>query len=102
MIDEFKVIVVMNEAMIRTLKNKNEDFQKNKKIKEYLNDEGIFFKIKKSDAFIILTNVGIKQEQLEKVYNKLISPNTYFDLLNKGILKENDEKIIIKYKSYRF
>ena len=45
--DEFIVIKVMNEATLRLKKSKNEDFSINDKIKQLLQDEAIFFKIKK-------------------------------------------------------
>lgn len=41
--DEFIVIKVMNEAMIRLKKSKSEDCTKNEKIKQFLQDEAIFF-----------------------------------------------------------
>lgn len=99
--DEFKVIVIMNEAMLRLLKNKNNSYEKNLKIREYLKDETLFFKIDKSKAFQILQDVGVKQNQLENVYKKLISPNVFYDLLNKGKLKPEDNDLVIKYKIYR-
>lgn len=98
--NEFKVINIMNEAMLRMLKDKNCNYEKNIKIKEYLKDEAFFFKINRLDAFKILQYVGVKQEQLENVYNKLISPNVFYDLVNSGKIKANDEKIIIKYDIY--
>ena len=98
--DEFKVIVVMNEAMLRFLKNKNANYEENLKIKKYLDDETIFFKISKEDAYKILQNVGVKQEMLESVYKKLIAPNVFYDLLNTGKIKADDDNIIIKYNVY--
>ena len=98
--NEFKVINIMNEAMLRMLKDKNGDYEKNVKIKEHLKDEAFFFKIDRLDAFKILQYVGVKQEQLENVYKKLISPNIFYDLVNSGKIKANDEKIIIKYDIY--
>ena len=98
--DEFKVIDVMNEAMLKLLKDKNANYEKNLKIKEYLNDEAIFFKITKSDAYNILQNVGIKQDKLEEVYKKLIAPNIFYDLLNKGKINVNDDNLTIKYDVY--
>ena len=95
--NEFMVIDVMNEAMIETLKSKNENCDLNLKIKEGLKDEAIFFKIDKKNAYEILKKVGVKQEQLENVYKKLISENVYRTLLDKGKIKENDESIQIKY-----
>lgn len=102
MIDEFKVISIMNEAKLRTLKSKNESYDKNKKIKEYLKDETLFFKIEKNQALKILETVGVKQDQLDKVYYKLISPDLYYNLLNDGKINENDNNLVIKYKRYRY
>ena len=51
MVNEFNVIVVMNEAMLKLLKDKNAQFDSNLKIKKMLEDEAIFFKIDKSDAY---------------------------------------------------
>ena len=99
--DEFKVIVVMNVTTLELLKDKNENFEKNLKIKQYLKDETIFFRINKSNAYKILQNVGVKQERIEEVYKKLISPNVFYDLLYKGKINADDKKLTIKYKIYR-
>ena len=99
--DEFKVIVVMNEAMIELLKEKNENYERNVKIQQFLEDEAFFFKINKSNAYKVLQEVGVKQERLEKVYEKLISQNVFYDLLHKGKINLNDKNLIIKYKDYR-
>lgn len=98
--DEFKVIVIMNEAMLKLLKAKNANYEENLKIKQYLEDDTIFFKITKIQAYKILQNVGVKQDNLENVYKKLISPNMFYDLLNKGKIKANDDKLIVKYNEY--
>ena len=100
-LDELKVIDVMNEAMIKLLKTKNANFEQNLKIRKYLGDETIFFKINKVDAFRILKNVGVKEENLDKVYKKLISPNVFYNLLNRGKIKENQENLIIKYDTFK-
>lgn len=97
--NEFVVVDVMNEAMIETLKNKNENFDSNLRIREYLKDKAFFFKISKKNAIEILKRVGVKEEQLENVYSKLIAEKSYRDLLNSGEIKENDESIIIKYNT---
>lgn len=44
MVNEFNVIVVMNEAMIKLLKDKNAQFDNNLKIKKMLEDEAIFLR----------------------------------------------------------
>lgn len=99
--DEFKVIVAMNDAMIELLREKNENYEENLKIRNYLKDEGFFFKIDKINAYEILQNVGIKQDKIESVYKKLIAPNVFYDLLHKGKLKIDDEYLVIKYETYR-
>lgn len=99
-IDEFKVISVMNDATLKVLMDKNADYQENLKIKEYLKDEALFFKIDQTNAYKILLSVGVKQEKLEKVYKKLTSADTYFHLLNTGKIKDNDD-LILKYNKYR-
>ena len=98
--DEFKVIVVMNEAMLKLLKDKNNNYEENLKIKKILEDETIFFKIDKLEAYKILQNVGVRQENLESVYKKLTSPNMFYDLLNKGKLNINDDNLVVKYNKY--
>ena len=98
--EEFTVIKVMNEAKIEILKEKNNDYSLNTKIQEYLEeDEAFFFKISKEKAYKILKEIGIKSEKLKTVYEKLISSKAFYDLLNKGKIKGNDN-LIIKYDIY--
>lgn len=98
--NEFKVIVVMNEAMLKLLKNKNINYDENLKIKKYLEDETFFFKINKTEAYNILQSVGVKKEYMENVYKKLIAPNVFYDLLNRGKIDVNDNSLLIKYNTY--
>lgn len=97
--EEFTVIKIMNEATIEILKEKNKDYSLNIKIQEYLKDEALFFKINKEKAYKILKEVGVKKEKLQIVYDKLISPKTYYDLLNNGKIKDNDI-LLVKYNKY--
>ncbi len=99
MLNEFKVVVVMNEAMIKMLRTKNKDCSVNMNIKERLRDEALFFKINKIEALKILKNIGIKEEQCESVYKKLTSSNVYYDLLYKKIIDKNDTSVLIKYET---
>lgn len=99
--NEFKVIEVMNKARIEVLKDKKEDYSLNEKIQKYLKYESLFFRISKEKAYKILQAVGIKKESLEEVYQKLIDQDVYYDLLNSGKIKDDDENLIIKYKKYR-
>ena len=99
--NEFKVIEVMNRARIEVLKDKKEDYSLNQKIQEYLKDETLFFRINKEKAYKILQTIGVKNELLEEVYKKLINQDVYYDLLNRGKIKDGDESVIVKYKVYR-
>ena len=95
--DKFVIIKIMNEAMIRQKMSKNEDCEKNKKIKEFLEDEALFFKIKKETAINVLINVGVKEEKLEETYQKLTEKNVYDNLIIKGKINPQDDNLIVKY-----
>ena len=56
-------------------------------------------KMDKDDAFLILNDVGIK-DNIEETYAKLISNDVYYDLYKKGKIDENDSELIIKYEIY--
>lgn len=99
--NEFKVIEVMNQAMLETKKEKNKNYQENQRIQELLKDEAYFFKIDKLNSIEILKNVGVKEDKIEEVYKKLTSSKVYYDLLQQGKIKENDETLVIKYDTYR-
>ena len=85
--DEFIVIKVMNESMLRTKKGRNEEYSINEEIKKTLEDEALFFKVSKETALKILTNVGVAKDMLEETYVKLTNKEVYNKLLSKGILK---------------
>lgn len=95
--DEFIVIKVMNEATLRLKKSKNEDFSINEKIKELLQDEAIFFKIKKEIALKTLVSVGVNKEKLEETYQKLIAKSIYDNLIKKGKINPQIDNLIVKY-----
>lgn len=71
--------------------------KKMKKIKKFLEDEALFFKIKKETAIRILISVGVKTEKLEETYQKLIEKDVYENLIRKGKINSNDNKLIVKY-----
>lgn len=98
--DEFKVIIVMNEAMLKLLKDKNANYEENLKIQKHLEDETFFFKITKENAYKLLKSVGVRQESLENVYQKLICPNMFYKLVSAGKINPNDGNLIIKYDTY--
>lgn len=100
--NEFKVISIMNEAMIMALKDKNVDYSENLKVEELLKDEALFFKINKEEAYNILTSVGVKQDQLQNAYKKLTSSDVFYNLLNKGKINAKEENLIVKYNIYDY
>ncbi len=99
--DEFKVITIMNEAMIEVLKETNQNYERNIKIGESLKDEELFFKVNKSEDYEILKNVGVKEDKFEILYKKLTDANIFYDLLQKGKIREDDEDLVIRYEKYR-
>ena len=99
--NQIEIINIMNEAMIKFLKEKNMDYSANVEIRENLKDEAYFFKIDKIKAYKILEIIGVKKSQLEEVYKKLISPNRFYELVQKGKIKYDDTNIIVKYNDYR-
>ena len=95
--DKFIIIKIMNEAMIRLKTSKNENCEKNEKIKEFLEDEALFFKIKKETALKVLINVGVNEEKLEETYQKLTEKNMYDKLIRKGKIDPKDDTLTVKY-----
>ena len=94
--DEFIVIKVMNESMLRLKKDKNEDYTVHEKVKEVLNDETVFFKITKENAYKVLDSIGVAEDKMEETYKKLISKDMYDRLVKKGKIKPGD-MLMIKY-----
>lgn len=94
--DEFIVIKVMNESMLRLKRDKNMDYTINEKIKELLEDEGLFFRIRKENAIKTLASVGVANDKLEEVYKKLTNKNMYDKLVREGKINTTD-KLAIKY-----
>ena len=90
-------IKLMNETTILYLKKIGKNTRRNEIINKILEDESCFFKINKIDAYIILKDIGVSEKKLDEVYSELISKNNYYDLQNRGIIKKNDEDIIIRY-----
>ncbi len=92
-------IKTMNDTMIVYLKKLGINCQRNEIIKKIFADDTCFFKMSKEDAFLILNEVGIK-DNIEEIYAKLISSDVYYDLYKKGKIDENNDELVIKYKIY--
>ncbi|MBQ3408173.1 MAG: hypothetical protein IJH12_03090 [Clostridia bacterium] len=75
--DEFVVIKVMNEAMLKLKKSKNENCTQNEKIKEYLEDKDFFYKVSKDSSIKVLMSVGVAEDKLEETYQKLVKRTAY-------------------------
>lgn len=95
--DKFVIIKIMNETMLRLKKSKNENCEKNEKIKEFLEDEALFFKIKKEIAIKVLLSVGVNEGKLEETYQELTQKSIYDNLIQKGKINPNDDNLIVKY-----
>lgn len=65
-----------------------------------LNDETCFFKMNKNDEYMILKDIGILDNQIDTIYQKLISFNEFYNLYEGKKLDLNDEEILIKYPIY--
>ena len=95
----FECINIMNETNIDyKLKNK-EDYSINLEIKNLLKDESIFFKIVKQRAYQLLQYLEIKNENIDKIYKQLISPQNFYDLLYNKKIDINDPQLLIKYSN---
>jgi len=97
---KIKELELMNNTMINYLKKVGQNASRNEIISKILKDKACFFKIEKADAFIILQDIGIKETELETVYNDLISRKEYYELQNQGIINDADDDIKIKYDKY--
>mgnify|MGYP003571575019 CR=1 FL=1 len=95
--NEFKVIELMNQTQLEVLKDKNEDYDIYEKIQKLLQDEALFFKISKSNAYKIFQMIGIRKESFEEVYNKLIAKPIFHELVYKGKIDVNDQNLVVKY-----
>lgn len=100
--NQIKGIRLLNEATITYLQKMGLSTERNEIIKKILMDETCFFKMNKSDAFIILTDIGIEKEKLEETYLRLISKDEYFYLQKKGKISENDKDLKIKYEQFEY
>ena len=96
-LNELKII---NDSTIVYLKKLNRNYKRNKIIKHILDDDACFFKMNKNEAYIILQNIGISNEQIDSIYENLISSNEFYRLFKCNKIDLNDKQIIIKYPIY--
>lgn len=96
-LSELKLI---NNSNILYLKKINRSYKRNEIIKNILNDETCFFKMNKNDAYIILHDIGVLDEQIDNIYQKLISSDEFYKLYKSKKIDLNDEEILIKYPIY--
>lgn len=91
---------IMNDTMLLYLKKLGMDYRRNEIIKKILEDESCFFKMDKNDAYIVLRDVGIENDNIDNVYSNLISNDMYYELYKSGKINENDSELVIKYDIY--
>lgn len=93
-------VKIMNDTMILYLKKLGMSYERNEIIRKILEDEACFLKMEKEDAYIILNDIGIQNENIDNVYSNLISNDVYYDLYKNGKIDENDDELIVRYKIY--
>lgn len=91
---------LINDSNILYLKKINRSYKRNEIIKNILNDETCFFKMHKKDAYMILQDIGILDNQIDNIYQKLISSDEFYNLYKCKKIDLNDEEILIKYPIY--
>lgn len=91
---------LINDSNIIYLKKINKNYKRNEIIKNILNDETCFFKMNKNDAYMILQDIGILDNQIDNIYQKLISSDEFYNLYKCKKIDLNDEEILIKYPIY--
>ena len=91
---------LINDSNILYLKKINRSYKRNEIIKNILNDETCFFKMNKNDAYMVLHDIGISDNQIDTMYQKLISSDEFYNLYKGKKLDLNDEEILIKYPIY--
>lgn len=96
-INIFECLNIMNETNISYKIKKKEDCTFDLEIRDMLKDDAIFFKISKRKTYQILQYIGIKNEFIDNIYNELISPEIFYNLLCFKKININDEKLLIKY-----
>ena len=91
---------LINDSNILYLKKINRSYKRNEIVKNILDDEACFFKMNKNDAYIILQEIGILGEQIDIIYQKLISSDEFYRLFKSEKIDLNDKDILIKYPIY--
>ena len=91
---------LINDSNILYLKKINRNYKRNEIVKNILDDEACFFKMNKNDAHIILQDIGILSEQIDIIYQKLISSDEFYRLFKSKKIDLNDKDILIQYPIY--
>ena len=91
---------IINDSNILYFKKINRNYKRKEIIKNILNDETCFFKMKKNDAYTVLQEIGILEKQIDSVYEKLISFDEFYRLFKCNKINLSDENILIKYPIY--
>ena len=93
----FECLNIMNETNINYKIEKKLDCTFDIEIRDMLKDEAVFFKIQQGKAYQMLQYMGIKNEFIDNTYEKLISPEIFYNLLYYKKIDINDKNLLIKY-----
>ena len=96
-IDELRII---NDSNMLYLKRLNLDYTRNTILKNILDDDACFFKMSKEDAYSVLKDLNIVDDELEKTYQELISNKEFNKLVSNGIINIDDKELVIYYPIY--
>ena len=96
-VNTFECLNILNETNINYKIKKKMDCTFDIEIRNMLKDETVFFKIPKRKAYQILQYIGIKNEFIDNAYNKLISPEIFYDLLYYKKIDINDKNLLVRY-----
>lgn len=91
---------LLNDSTIVYLKKMGLATNRNEIIKQILSDDACFFKMDRGDALVILKDIGIGEEKIDKIYLSLTSKNEFYSLYNEQKIRENDAELKIKYEIY--
>ena len=91
---------LINDSTILYLKTIKRSCKRNEIIKNILDDESCFFKMNKDDAYIVLKDIGVSEEQLDSTYQNLISTDEFYRLYENSKIDLEDDEVLIKYPIY--
>ena len=81
---------LLNETTIIYKKKLGQDVRRSELISEIISDDACFFKLKKTDAYDILEEIGVGKGKISKIYSRLICQDEYLKLEKAGKIIKNE------------